>query len=87
MENAIKHGIANNIDGGMITIQTQRKNNRLFITIENPVDQESLQKKGAGMGMDIVRKRLTTLFGSDGDLKIASKDNTFQVIIFLPALQ
>lgn len=85
VENAIKHGISNSIEGGTITISTQKKNDRLFITVENPIDDEAPKKKGAGMGMEIVRNRLQALYGGDGDLKIAVQGNMFQVIVFLPS--
>ena len=84
VENAIKHGISDSIDGGTIVIATQKKNDRLFITVENSVEDNMPKKKGAGMGMEIVRKRLQTIYGNDGDLKTIVNGNTFQVIIFLP---
>ncbi|MFA5834551.1 MAG: histidine kinase [Bacteroidota bacterium] len=85
VENAIKHGISNSIDGGTISLLTQKKNDRLFITIENSIDADMPKRQGAGMGMEIVRKRLQTIYNNDGDLKMNSSNGTFQVIIFLPS--
>lgn len=84
LENAIKHGIADTIDGGTILISAQRKSNRLFIAMENPIDQDSGKKKGTGLGMEIVKKRLQTAFGDEGDIKCFTNENNFQVVIFLP---
>lgn len=84
VENAIKHGIADSLNGGTVAIITQKKNDRLFITVENPVEEGAPLKKGAGMGMDIVRQRLQTVYGSDGDLKTSVARGVFQVILFLP---
>ncbi len=84
VENAIKHGIANTLDGGTIIISAEIKNDRLFIAVENPSDDDAPKKKGAGMGMEIVRQRLQTIYGSDGGLKNSASVGTFSVIIFLP---
>ena len=86
LENAIKHGISNSIEGGTIIIVTQKKNDRLFITVENPVEDDVPKKKGAGIGMEIVRKRLQAIYGSDGDVKATMQENTFKVILFLPTI-
>jgi sensor histidine kinase YesM len=84
VENAIKHGIADSLEGGIVAIITQKKNDRLFITVENPMDDDAPKKKGAGMGMEIVRQRLQAIYGDDGDLKTSVVGGKFQVILFLP---
>lgn len=85
LENAIKHGISNTLEGGTILISAQKKSNRLFLAMENPIDPDAPRKKGAGLGMDIVKKRLQTAFGDDGDLKTFVNEKYFQVVLFLPA--
>lgn len=84
LENAIKHGIAGTLEGGSILISAQRKSNRLFLAIENPIDPDSPKKHGTGLGMDIVRKRLQTAFGDEGDIRTIVDDKHFQVVLFLP---
>jgi sensor histidine kinase YesM len=84
LENAIKHGIADTIDGGTILISAQRKSNRLFIAMENPIDRDSPKKQGTGLGMEIVKKRLQTAFGDEGDMKLFTNENNFQIVLFLP---
>jgi two-component system sensor histidine kinase AlgZ len=83
-ENAIKHGIADSLNGGIISVTAQLKNGRLFIAVENPVEDDAPKKKGAGMGMEIVRQRLQTLYGNNGDLKTGITDGVFQAVLFLP---
>jgi two-component system, LytTR family, sensor histidine kinase AlgZ len=85
LENAIKHGIADSIDGGTVLISAQRKSDRLFLAMENPIDSDAPKKRGAGLGMDIVKKRLQTAYGENGDLKTFINEKYFQVVIFLPA--
>ncbi len=84
LENAIKHGIANSLEGGTVIISSQLKNDRLFITVENPMEDDAPKGKGAGMGMEIVRKRLQTIYGNDSDLKHSAAAGVFSVIIFFP---
>ncbi len=83
-ENAIKHGIADSLTGGTISVNAQLKNGRLFVTVENPVDGDAPKKKGAGMGVEIVRQRLRALYGNNGDLRTGSADGVFQAVLFLP---
>jgi len=85
LENAIKHVISNMLEGGTIFISARRKSDRLFLAIENPVDSDAPAKKGAGVGIDIVKKRLQTAYGADGDVKTFNNGKYFQVILFLPA--
>ncbi len=88
MENAIKHGITDRIDGGTITISIEKKNARLFVSVENPIDADDSvksKKHGTGMGIEIVSKRLQTLYGNNSGVNISLKDNSFHVILFLPA--
>lgn len=88
MENAIKHGISDSIDGGTIAISIEKKNGRLFVSMENPIDQDDSiksKKHGAGMGIEIVSKRLQTLYGSNSGVNISVNNNIFHVVLFLPA--
>ncbi|MDP1675349.1 MAG: histidine kinase [Bacteroidota bacterium] len=88
MENAIKHGISDSIDGGTITISMEKKNSRLFVSVENPIDSDDSiksKKHGAGMGIEIVSKRLQTLYGNNSGVNISLSNNIFHVVLFLPA--
>lgn len=84
LENAIKHGISDTVEGGTVLISAQRKSNRLFLAMENPIDADATPKKGTGLGMDIVKKRLQTAYGEEGDLKTFINEKFYQVVIFLP---
>lgn len=85
VENAIKHGIADSLEGGTVSIVTQKKNGRLFITVENPRDDDAVSRKsGAGMGLQIVRQRLHSLHGSDGDLITEAAGERFRAVVFFP---
>lgn len=85
VENAIKHGIADSIEGGTIHISAQTKRNRLFISVENPFSDEPSKKKGTGLGLDIVKRRLAAMYGNESDLQSESIGNIFRVVVFFPA--
>ncbi len=58
-ENAVTHGIAEVLDGGTITVDVNRRGDRLAIAIENPCDPDALTPMRHGTGMTNVRQRLT----------------------------
>ena len=84
LENAIKHGISNTLEGGTIRIVAEQKNKRLFITLENPIDDDMPKNKGTGVGLENVRKRLTTVYGTNGGIQTFREGNIFRVILFFP---
>lgn len=85
LENAIKHGIAHSVEGGTVLISAQKKNDRLFLSIENPIDEDRPKSKGTGLGQHIVRKRLQTAYGNNGDLRTFINEKFYQVVLFLSA--
>jgi two-component system sensor histidine kinase AlgZ len=85
MENAIRHGIAQLIDGGEISIATSRPGERLRITVENPCDPDRPRGNGRGIGLANVRGRLDTIYGADAWLEVEPGEDRFRVIVSLPA--
>ncbi|MBT3134634.1 sensor histidine kinase [Alteromonas sp. ALT199] len=72
VENAVKHGIAQRIEGGTLLIKASCTNeNKLCVRVE---DNAGLFKhkaeKHTGLGMDIVDKRLVHQFGAQSGLVI-----------------
>jgi LytS/YehU family sensor histidine kinase len=84
IENAVRHGISQLIEGGTITLRTQLDKDRLNITIENPFDPDYISKKGTGLGVKNVRSRIQTLYGNEGRIDIEKKDNIFTVEFSFP---
>ena len=84
VENAVTHGIANLIDGGEILIRAERRGSRLYIGVENPCDPERPKRKGAGVGLDNVRRRLETTFGAEAAAQSAEHEGTFKVDLVMP---
>ena len=84
IENAVRHGISQLVEGGTITLRTQFHNGRLKITVENPYDPDYVPKKGTGLGVKNVRSRIQTLYGNEGRVDIEKKNNLFTVEFSFP---
>jgi two-component system, LytTR family, sensor histidine kinase AlgZ len=84
IENAVRHGISQLLEGGTITLRTQLHNDRLNITVKNPFDPDYVPKKGTGLGVKNVRSRIQTLYGNEGRIDIEKKDNIFTVEFSFP---
>jgi signal transduction histidine kinase len=84
VENAVRHGIANLIDGGEILIRAERRGGRLYIGVENPCDPDRPKRRGAGVGLDNVRRRLEAAFGAEAAAQSAEREGTFKVDLVMP---
>lgn len=71
VENALKHGINGLINGGTITISAGCSGRCLTLAIENPFDTDAPQRRGAGVGLENVRRRLETDLGHEAEMKVS----------------
>ncbi len=78
IENSIKHGLANKIDGGTVWLRTWLDGTSLFIEIEDNglgIKEKRLAgifEEGNGVGVSNVNERLRVLFGSGYRLTVDS---------------
>jgi two-component system sensor histidine kinase AlgZ len=84
VENAVTHGIAQMLDGGTVHIEAARRGERLVIVVENPRDPDSPDPRGAGIGLQNVRRRLAALYGEDADVRVRRETDSFRVELRLP---
>lgn len=87
VENAIKHGIQDCVDGGVIRIEARCENGLLRVVVENPVDPEAPARRGEGVGLENVRRRLEVFGAREAHLVAGRKGNRFRVTLTLPALE
>lgn len=78
IENSIKHGLSNRIEGGTVRLRTWIEENRLCICVEDDgsgMDQNRLEQlfEQAGVGVRNVNERLRVLFGSDYRMVVNSE--------------
>ena len=86
VENAVTHGIAKMLDGGLIRLDISRSDGGLAIVIENPFDSDSggATARLGGMGLDNVRNRLDAMFGRDARMDVNAQDGQFRVELHIP---
>ncbi len=84
MENAIKHGIATLPEGGEIAVVSDRWNNQLRVTIENPFDPDAPPAQKTGFGLPGVRNRIRARYGDAGRLDIDVQPSVYRVVLLLP---
>ncbi len=84
VENAIKHGISNMLEGGKVKIYSEAFKGGVKLTVEdNAGNYQKPSKDHVGLGMEIVDKRLTNFFGQDSALKIESQPQQFTRMSFI----
>jgi hypothetical protein len=85
VENAVTHGIAQCLDGGTVRIEAGMRGERLRVAIRNPRDPEAVARKGTGIGVQNVLRRLEALYGREADLRLRAEGESFSVELELPA--
>src|SRR5262249_44001498 len=83
VENAVTHGIAQMLEGGVIRIDVARHNHAVSIAIENPRDADARQTR-TGVGLVNVRQRIAALFGDSARVQASANSDSFRVEIDLP---
>jgi hypothetical protein len=88
IENAVRHGIAQLLDGGVIRIEARLDagalGDRLHLAVENPCDPDRPGSTGQGVGLANVRARLAGRYGEKAALRILATPGKFRVEIELP---
>jgi LytS/YehU family sensor histidine kinase len=85
VENAVTHGIAQLLDGGEIRIEAERRGDELRIAVTNPRDPEAPARKGTGIGLQNVRRRLAALHGDGALVEARPGEAVFRVELRLPS--
>lgn len=85
VENAIKHGVADRVEGGTVHVRARVAAGRLVLVIENPVDEDAPARPGAGMGLENVRRRLAVLGARETSLEAVRTPQSFVVTVQLAA--
>jgi two-component system, LytTR family, sensor histidine kinase AlgZ len=84
VENAIRHGIANLPEGGVIRLRAERNEDAVSILVENSFDPDSPSSLKTGLGLENIRQRLNARYGKDANIDIRTEGNSFLVRLQLP---
>ncbi len=85
VENAVKHGIDNNYEGGKLTVSSLETENKFALTVTNDIPADiDLKKNTIGIGLANIKQRLHILYGDDAKLTITETATEFSVEILLP---
>jgi LytS/YehU family sensor histidine kinase len=85
VENAVTHGVAHVLDGGLVAIKTSVTDGLLKIVVDNPCDLDRPRRTGTGLGLSNVRSRLSTVYGDKARVAANEADGTWRVELTLPA--
>jgi sensor histidine kinase YesM len=87
VENAFKHGVSKNIEDAFISIDLNVTEKQLVLRVENSKGEDSpLEAEYTkGIGLKNVQRRLELLFGNRFDLQIFNEEDTFMIVLKIPA--
>ncbi len=85
VENAIRHGVGELIDGGQVSCAARVEGGRLLISLENRCDPDRARGGGEGVGLVNVRRRLQAVHGDAAQLWAGEEAGLFRVELRLPA--
>ena len=85
VENAIRHGIANLTEGGVIRLSADCNHDTVSILIENNFDPESSASLKTGLGLENIRQRLNARYGEKARIAVSDHDAKFFVKLHFPA--
>jgi two-component system sensor histidine kinase AlgZ len=87
-ENALRHGVAQRLEGGTVSIEARVEGDELLVAIENPVDAQPKTRTGRpAVGLDNVRRRIEAGYGHTGQLRVAATGERYRAEIRLPAIR
>ncbi|MFL6279930.1 MAG: sensor histidine kinase [Vicinamibacterales bacterium] len=85
VENAVTHGVAHVLEGGLVAIETSVADARLRIVVANPCDADRPRRTGTGLGLSNVRARLSAVYGDDAGVRSSEAHGLWRVELTLPA--
>jgi two-component system sensor histidine kinase AlgZ len=87
VENAVRHGVAPRIEGGMISIDAERTTTNVVISVSNPVDEPPTLDElfQPGHALWNIRERLMLTYGSRASISVTAHAGSITVAICVPA--
>jgi LytS/YehU family sensor histidine kinase len=86
VENAVKHGIGQCLDGGTLSISLQPDGDYVRGIIGNPYEQPARPLRGEGMGIETLKQRFHTYYGKSGQIRTRKENNMFYIDLRFPKI-
>ncbi|MCC6363902.1 MAG: histidine kinase [Bryobacterales bacterium] len=88
VENAVKHGVAQNTEGGLVRVEAHLEDHGLRIRVlDTGAGFAASSSHGSGHGLENVNKRLRLCYGADAEVHIHSTGNGTEVEFLVPVRQ
>jgi sensor histidine kinase YesM len=84
LENAIKHGVYNSTEEVLVELNCKTENGYIVLEICNDYDPEAVKKKGQGIGLVNIRKRLQLIYQRQDLLEIKADKMVFTATLRIP---
>ncbi|MNY29695.1 Sensor histidine kinase YehU [compost metagenome] len=79
VENALKHGVSQLIEGGTVWIRTKKKTDSVVLEVENNGSLRSIRKDSIGIGISNTLRRLELQYKGKAHFEL--KQNTPKTVI------
>jgi two-component system, LytTR family, sensor kinase len=83
-ENAIKYGVYETTSQVVIHTKIEKSENLMIYSVSNNYDPDIVVKKGEGIGLLNIRKRLGLVYGDSTLLQVKSENQIFTVTLKIP---
>ena len=83
-ENAIKYGVYETTRQVVIQTSARKTGDMLIFTLSNNYDDDAVSKKGEGIGLLNIRKRLGLVYGDTTYLSVKNENQIFTVTLSIP---
>ncbi|HEY4363670.1 MAG TPA: histidine kinase [Bryobacteraceae bacterium] len=84
VENAIKHGIARQPQGGRIVIRGAKQSNGVLLRVENTGSLSPASSSGGSLGLANARERLRLLYGENASVALQNEDGRVVATLVVP---
>jgi two-component system LytT family sensor kinase len=84
IENAIKHGIQEQILGGTIYIEIQLERDNLRVMVRNPFEHKAKSAKSEGHGLKTLQQRLDAVYRGKANILTNTQNGKFTITMNLP---
>ena len=83
IENAVKHGISNLPQGGLIMLKVLKKEKQLIIQVFNS-GKLIINNNSTKLGLENIKKRLSLIYGNDSEFLLSEKEDMVTAMIKIP---